>query len=424
MNTKLENILYQLNPWIKNGQKRFLLNVDYIPRTLNKLLIDREFDDLCLILTGPRRAGKTTLALHLSEHLVFKEKRFDQLLYLNCDYQEIRNHLKDTVIIEELIKLFALQCPVVLVDEVQRLTNPGLFLKTLVDLQLPIKIIATGSSRLELKSKVQESLTGRQLESVILPLSIDEGMVNWESRVLFGSYPRILLSQHKEILVQQLFNDYIQKDIVNFLNIKNSDIIEKLLTLLAHSSGQLVNYSQLAVDCHVSQPTIKEYLRLLEETFIIKKVTPFVGNKRTEITRNPIYYFIDNGFRNQALGNFSALEQRTDLGLLVESFVYQELYKYLKSDSQLKIHYWRTKSGAEVDFVIHSTSGLTIPIEVKYRHFTKPSLSRSFKSFIEAYSPKKAFVLTRDIIATLQVATCEVFFIPLDQLQKLFKLIG
>jgi uncharacterized protein len=79
----------------------------------------------------------------------------------------------------------------------------------------------------------------------------------------------------------------------------------KLLTLLAHISGQLVNYNQLATDCRVSIPTIQSYWNILEKTFIIKKITPFVGNKRKEIVSNPIYYFSDNGFRNQALRNLT-----------------------------------------------------------------------------------------------------------------------
>lgn len=423
MNIELKDLILQMNPWIQsasnNAQVGFFKKVDsisYIEREFDGLLINCEFDDMCLVLTGPRRAGKTTLGLHISEKLVLHQKRFDQLVYLNCDHNKIREWLNDTLFINEIFTEFKFKNPVILIDEVQRLKSPGLFLKSIVDLSLPVKLIATGSSQLELRSKVQEAMTGRALSEVVLPLSIREGNINWEQRIIFGSYPRVVQSNFKQKLLEQLFLDYINKDIIEILKLRNSDVLHKLLTLVSHGSGQLVNYHQLALDCGVSQVTIKEYLSILEGTFVVGKVTPFVGNKRTEITKSPVFYFFDNGFRNQALGNFLPLDKRTDAGLLIESFVYQELYKFVKNNKHLKINYWRTKAGAEVDFVITKSLDVVIPIEVKYRNLSKPSISRGFRSFIDAYNPKCAFVITKSLIANLDIDGCEVKFIPLERL--------
>ena len=181
--------------------------------------------------------------------------------------------------------------------------------------------------------------------------------------------------------MQALFDSYIQKDIIEFLRIGKPDVIQQLIGLLAHSTGQLLNFQQLAVDCKVNVETIRHYIDLLERTYVIKTIKPYVGNKRTEITSNPICYFIDNGFRNQALNNFSSIENRTDNGLLVQNLVFQELYKYqTQQRKNWQIHYWRTKGGAEVDFVLKTGFDKVIPIEVKYRNFVGLNLNRSYKS--------------------------------------------
>ena len=297
------------NPWLENPALEILNLADYIPRLQAEKLLSSEWDKQWLILVGPRRAGKTTLGKYLSLSLK-NSNRFDQILYLNCDYALIRQFLDSPLAIIELQKQFELQKPVIFIDEVQRLRNPGLFLKMIADLELPIKMIATGSSQLEIRSKVQEHLTGRHLSAEILPLSLQELGLKfaWDKQALFGSYPQVVTSSEKNMQLEQLYEDYIKKDIVEILKVGKPDILQKLLILIAHSSGQLVNYNQLATDCGVTSKTIQHYLSILEKTFVLERIQPFVGNKRTEITSNPIYYFIDNGFRNHALANFSALQ--------------------------------------------------------------------------------------------------------------------
>lgn len=420
MDIQLFNEVKQLNPWLDNPAHPILPNTNYIQRAQFQEIASIEWDNVWTILTGPRRSGKTTLGKYLAENLI-ATKRFSELLYLNCDYLSIRQWLKSPLFISEVIEQFSLKKPILFIDEVQRLENPGLTLKAVIDLNLPIKHIATGSSQLEIRSKVQEFLTGRQLSSLILPLSNQEWPLEkkLESTLLYGSYPQIVQSSKKEMLLREIYNNYIQKDIIEILKIGQPDIFQNLVSLLAHSAGQLVNYNQLAADCKVSVTTIRNYLDVLEQTYVISKIKPFVGNKRAELTSNPIYYFIDNGFRNTALRNFSDLNTRTDIGLLVENFVFQEIFKfcthhYLDHD----IHYWRTKSGAEVDFVLCKNENTFIPIEVKYRNLAKPTVSRSLRSFIDAYQPTQAIMITKDLLATTTVGTCQIHFIPIQQLSK------
>jgi uncharacterized protein len=388
-------------------------------------LLSFEWDLQWIILIGPGRAGKTTLGKYLS--LRFKEsKRFDQILYLNCDYYLIRQFLDSPLAIVELQKHFQLKRPIVFIDEVQRLENPGLLLKMIADLGLPIKMIATGSSQLEMRSKVQEFLTGRQLSTEVLPLSSQElgSKFDWEKQGLYGSYPQIVTSSEKNMQLEQLYEDYIKKDIVDILKVGKPDILQKLLTLIAHSSGQLVNFNQLATDCGVTIKTIQNYLSILEKTFVLERIQPFVGNKRTEITSNPIYYFIDNGFRNHALSNFSALDSRNDNGFLIQNLIFQELLKFkVQNFLNFSIYYWRTKSGAKVDFVLSKNLETSIPIEVKFQNLPRPVVTRSYRSFLSAYQPRFGVVINKNLTAEAEFEGCKVHFISLNQLGVLFDLL-
>ena len=426
MNTSLLEVVNQQNPWLQSPQSPIISSESYLPRRQFNFLCHPDWDSLWTILVGPRQAGKTTLGKHICQHLI-NEKRYTQLLYLNCDYREIRQWLSSPSFLTDAQETFSLKNYILFIDEVQRLETPGLLLKIIADLKLPIKMFASGSSQLEIKSKVQEHLTGRQLEALILPLSFHE--VNFKKDYLtllqYGSYPQVYLAEQKQVFLQELFNNYIQKDIIEFLQVGKPDVFQQLLGLLAHSSGQLLNFQQLAVDCRVNVETVRHYIDILEKTYVIHTIRPYVGNKRTELTSNPICYFIDNGFRNQALNNFAPIENRTDNGLLIENLIFQELYKYQTQERKnWSIHYWRTKSGAEVDFILKTDFETIVPIEVKYRNSTGLSLGRGYKSFLDAYRPKKGFVVTKNQVGQVDYEGTTIYFVPLDRLPMLFDSLG
>lgn len=421
MKTDLISLIHQANPWLKRPDA-LIVKDGYIPRLQTKKLLLEEWDNLWLVLVGPRQSGKTTLAKYLSQVLI-KQGRFNTLLYLNCDLLEIRQWLTSPLFISEAIDELHLENPIILIDEVQRLENPGLLLKACADLGLDIKMIATGSSQLEMKSKVQEYLTGRHLETLVLPLSYQEIDAVRESELIYGCYPAVVKSTEKAILLRQIYHDYINKDIIEILKVSKPDIMQKLITLIAHSSGQLVNYNQLATDCQVSVSTIRNYLSILENTYTLSCVTPFVGNKRKEITSNPVFYFIDNGFRNQALHNLSSsLDARQDVGLLIQSAVFQELLKFkVQHFYDFAIHFWRTQSGAEVDFVLYKNEDCIIPIEAKFRGMDDPVIGRAFRSFIDAYQPRYGFFITKNFNKKIMVNNCEVHFIAFSRINRLFE---
>ena len=422
MDKRLLSQVYLLNPWLEDRSIPVLQIEEYRPRLQSDAMLLPTWDKQWLILVGPRRAGKTTLGKYLSSQFI-DSGRFEQLLYLNCDLLAVRQYLKDPLAVVELIKTLGLKNPVLFIDEVQRLENPGLLLKAIADLELPIKMIASGSSQLEIRSKVQEFLTGRQLAATILPLSCLElgHEFCWDDQALWGSYPQIVASTQKQMELAQIYENYIRKDIIEILKISKPDVLQKLLTLLAHSSGQLVNYNQLATDCQVTIKTIQNYLSILEQTYVISRIQPFVGNKRSEVTSNPVYYFIDNGFRNHALSNFTPVSGRQNSGLLLESLVFQEILKFkIQNFLNFDIHYWRTTSGAEVDFVLKQGIETIIPIEVKFQTLIKPAISRSYRSFLQAYQPPFGIIINKNQIGEVEFEGCKVHFLPIEDLPSLF----
>jgi predicted AAA+ superfamily ATPase len=234
----------------------------------------------------------------------------------------------------------------------------------------------------------------------------------------------VVTSKEKHLVLSMLYNDYIKKDIIEILKIGKPDILEKMIALLAHSSGQLTNENQLSIDCKASNSLIQNYLDILENTYVISKLTPFVGNKRSEVTSRPKYYFIDNGFRNQALRNFLPIASRQDIGLLVEGAVFQELLKYRDQNYlNYHIHFWRTRSGAEVDFVLTNGDQI-LPIEIKYQNFNKLTISKSFRSFLSAYKPKVAIIISKDYKKDCMIDETLVKMIPLSSISFMFDCIG
>ncbi len=423
MNDNLLELILKMNPWLNHGEIMPLGDSEYIPRLQTKMLLLPDWDEYWLILVGPRQAGKTTLGKYIAKTLI-KQQRFTHLLYLNCDFLEVREWLHSPLFIDEAREQFKLDKIILFIDEAQRLENPGLLLKGIADLKLPIKMIASGSSQLEIKSNIQEYLTGRNIEALILPLSYQELQTFTPENLVYGCYPKVTLSQRKAMVLKHLYQNYIQKDIIEILKIGKPDLLQKLITLIAHSSGQLVNYTTLATDCKTSVATIQHYCSILEKTYTIYSLKPFVGNKRKEVVANPVYYFIDNGFRNQSLRKLTLSKERSDYGLLMENAIFQELLKFKEQHFyDFDIHYWRTQSGAEIDFVLYKNDEAFLPIEVKARKMIKPTVSRAFRSFVTAYQPRIGIIITDDYNDKMSIEHCQLYFVSFKQLLKIFGLI-
>lgn len=415
---------------------------------MNKTLVLREIfpqikkhlrDKEITVITGARQTGKTTLLLQLKDYLI-KDKKISSRkikifnldlitdLTLFRDQADFIKYLKDELRINGNLYIF--------IDEVQRLENPGVFLKGIYDLMLPVKFVVTGSSSLEVKAKISESLAGRKRIFSLYPFSFCEFLsfknnalyrliskpkaISFYHRreifdylydfIIYGSYPRVALEDNKEEkmrFLEEIYSSYIERDIIGFMKVKNQFAYTKLVTLLAGQIGQLINLHEISSTIRLNHRTLDNYLYLLENTYVLVRLRPYFTNLRKELTKMPKVYFIDTGLRNFALKNFVAFEDNRDKGSLLENFCFSSLVKIWKGS----IYFWRTKEKTEVDFLVKDMYGNIIPIEVKAQRLAKPVISRGFQSFLKKYQVKKGYIVNLDLKSKVKLNDTIIEFI-------------
>ena len=331
-----------------------LYSRNMVNRLLERLIRDDLFQGKAIILTGPRRVGKTTLLTLLQQELNKK------VLFLNCDEPDVRQKLGDVT--SSALRALIADHQIVMIDEAQRVKNIGLTLKLITDNIRQVQVIATGSSALELANEINEPLTGRKREYHLLPFSFGEMVRNTSlteenrllpQRMIFGYYPEIVLNPGKaQTELIGISNDYLYKDILSLQDIRKPALLEKLLLSLALQTGHEVSYNELAGTVGTDNKTIERYIDLLEKCFVIFQLRAFSRNIRTEIKKSKKIYFYDNGIRNAVLNNFSPLETRQDTGALWENFLVSERKKaLLYADKYVKTYFWRTTNQQEIDLV-------------------------------------------------------------------------
>lgn len=387
-------------------------------------------------LIGPRQSGKTTLMKILQDNL---GKEDQPSLYLSLDFEYDRQHFNSQ---QDLLKKIGLEIGkkrgFVFIDEIQRKEDAGLFLKGIYDLGLPYKFIVSGSGSVDLKAKIKESMLGRKRVYELYPVSLFE-FVNfktgykYEDRLdeffslggaepdtllleylNFGGYPRVVLEdelKQKIRTIDEIYQGYIEKDISYLLKVEKIDAYGLLIKVLADQVGRLLNNSELSNTLGISLPTLKNYIWYAEQTYVLQRLTPYFRNIRSEISKSPTVYFSDPGLRNYMLGIFGNLTRPDDIGFAFQNLVFLILKEKLRW-TNAKIHYWRTKSGAEIDFVVETGRDI-VPIEVKYSEYIKPLIPRAFDGFIKKYNPKKCIVINRNLKTSVKRKDCEILFLTI-----------
>ena len=278
-----------------------------IARILEQTIQEKLGQGKAIIIMGPRQVGKTTLLKQM-----FTDS--NDILWLNGDEQDTRS-LFENISATRLKYIFG-QKKIVIIDEAQRIENIGLRLKLITNQISDIQLIATGSSSFDLANKVNEPLTGRKWEYKMYPLSFKE-MVNHHGlldekrriphRLVYWLLSRCRYTsryQESEIL-KQLSDSYLYKDILDWEHIKKADKIMKLLQALAFQIGSEVSYNELGQLCDLDPKTVERYVILLEQSYIIFRLSSFSRNLRNELKSSRKIYFYDNGIRNAVIANFS-----------------------------------------------------------------------------------------------------------------------
>lgn len=341
------------------------------------------------VLYGPRQVGKTTLLRQLIPSLEART------LFVNADEQRYTNVLSS----RDLTKLRGLVSgyDLLVIDEAQRVRDIGINLKLLYDTFPELQILVTGSSSLDLADRLREPLTGRTRTYQMFPVSVAEWKNHFETNefetkqeleswLRFGFYPEVLLYENfneKRQHLSELSQAYLYKDILMLANVRYPEKLRQLLKLLAFQIGQLVSIHELAVKLQINRETVIHYLDLLEKSFVIFRLSGFRRNLRKEVTSMNKIYFYDLGIRNAILENFAPLDERNDVGALWENFLLVERLKFRSYTQQFgNTYFWRTHSGAELDYV-EENNGKLAGYEFKWN----PKKRRKApKTWLETYA--------------------------------------
>ena len=201
-------------------------------------------------------------------------------------------------------------------------------------------------------------------------------------RLIFGYYPEVVNSLgEEEKYLKLIAGSYLYKDILRLDNIRKSELLEKILKVLALQIGSEVSYNELAQLCGTNSITIEKYIDVLEKAYIIFKLPALSRNVRNEIKKGKKIYFWDNGIRNAIIGNYNKVASlRTDIGALWENFLVSERMKMHRyNETNVKCYFWRTAQQQEIDFIEEYHDGFAA-YEFKRNKKAKARLSKTFSS--------------------------------------------
>lgn len=406
--------------------------MDYIKRSIEKKIRKYLKRKEILAIVGARQVGKTTLMKHIFSDLKnAKFISFDDKETLAMFEQDLKLFIKTHI--ENVKYLF--------IDEFQYAKQGGKQLKSIYDVY-KTKIIISGSSAPELTIESIKYLVGRIFVFTLFPFSFNEFLVYKDKKlsehinearlseiaiekmntyyneyVLFGGYPEVVLSNDKEEkreILKNIYNTYLLREIRDILQISDDIKLTKLIKALALQIGNLVNYNELSSIAGLEYRELIKYMNILKKTFICIESNPFFTNKRKELVKTPKIFFLDSGFRNMTIDNFQETGNRVDFGELNENFVASELWKM-----EFKLQYWRTKAGAEVDFVIEKNNK-KIPLEVKTT-LERARYGKALKNFIEEYGVETGFILSLKYADQIKLGKAKIIFAPLFSIHRCLK---
>ncbi|MEI7583577.1 ATP-binding protein [Runella sp.] len=366
-----------------------------IARALQKKLEKRLDFKKAFLIFGPRQVGKTTLAKAFAESLQ------EEYTYFSGDSIVTRT-LWSMSGIEALKQSFGHK-KVVILDEAQMIEQVGLICKQLIDAEMGVQFIITGSSSLTIADKTQEPLTGRKWEYFLYPISSGELMeyqgipqfLNLLPHYLvYGMYPEVVVNilDAKEILTN-IAGSYLYKDVQALVGLKRPQLLEKILKALALQVGSEVSLNELANLVSADVKTVDNYIYLLEQVFVVYRLGALSRNERNEISTKKKIYFYDNGIRNALIGNFNPIVTRNDIGALWENFLMTERKKLLAYNGfHGRTYFWRNKQQAEVDY-IEEIDGNIYAFEFKWNPEAK---SKFPQAFLDSYQPAETKIIHRE----------------------------
>ena len=379
----------------------------YIRRDFEQIFCDILKSNKILIVYGSRQTGKTTIIEHL---LMDEDIRAHGIVMLNGDVKGDREMLAYGSMTVEKARAIIGEAKMLFVDEAQKILDIGLTLKIIHDHLKDVHIVATGSSSFELSEEVGEPLTGRMAGFVLPPLSFHElagtssnavEISRMETRLRLGSYPDVVTAPSESAAIEnleQLCEAYLFKDVLKWRDLKNSEMLNKLLKALALQLGNEVSYNEIGNLIGLDNETVGSYVERLEKAFVLFRLPGFARNIRNELKKSKKVYFNDTGIRNAILGNYLPLDCREDVGHLFENYLIAERGKG-NDVRRVKVqrYFWRltTPSDGEIDYVEELPNGELRAYEFKY----SPRQAKKAKcpsKFAKAYPEASWMVVSQE----------------------------
>ena len=346
-----------------------------IKRNLSKKLHESAGKYPVVFINGPRQSGKTTLV----------KMSFPKYRYVSLEDIDVRDFAKD-----DPRGFLATYDHNIIFDEIQRAPELLSYLQTEIDRDdTPGRFILTGSQQFVLLEKIGQTLAGRVALLHLLPFSLSELVGSkpidpykfedikkskkvppYPLEVILhqGLYPRIY---DKKLIARQWLGDYyrtyVERDVRDVLKIGNLDTFQRFVRLCAGRSGQLLNLSSLANDCGITHPTARQWISVLQASFIITLIQPHHANFSKRLIKSPKLYFLDPGLLCFLLRIREPEELKTHAmrGAIFEGFVISELYKaFANIGEEPPLYFWRDRTGHEIDLIIDMGQKL-FPVEIK-----------------------------------------------------------
>ncbi len=358
---------------------------DFIQRELLKHLKKYLKIFPAIAILGPRQCGKSTLVKSL-------DKFFVGIIYLDMQKESDLNKLLDPELFFE-----SNANKIICLDEIQLVPQLFSVLRSVIDSnRLNGKFILLGSASQELIQQTSESLAGRIGMLHLSPFLINEldflDKFSLQKFWLRGGFPESFLAENDEnsaIWLQNYIRTYIERDIPQ-LGIRIPALqLRRLLTMCSHNQGQQLNLSKLGESMGLTHPTIKRYIDLLEQTFIVRTIQPFEINIKKRLVKAPKVFVRDSGILHQllAITDFNALLGNPIFGSSWEGIVLENVIVNMPSWNYF---FYRTASGDEIDLILQK-GDQTIAIECKAS--TAPKVAKGFYRSLEVVKPNKTFII-------------------------------
>ncbi len=358
---------------------------DFIQRDLLKHLRNYLTIFPVVAILGPRQCGKSTLVKSLSQH-------FDEILYLDMQKESDLNKLLEPELFFETNA-----DKIICLDEIQLVPKLFSVLRSVIDgNRINGKFILLGSASQELIQQTSESLAGRIGMLHLSPFLITElnhlEDFNLQKFWFRGGFPNSYLAENDEnctIWLDNYIRTYIERDIPQLGFQIPALQLRRLLTMCAHNQGQQLNLSKLGESLGLTHPTIKRYIDLLEQTFIVRTIPPFEVNIKKRLVKSPKVFVRDSGVLHQllAIPNFNSLLGHPIFGSSWEGIVLENI---IVNMSSWDYFFYRTATGDEIDLVLKKGNQV---IAIECKASDAPKVTKGFYRSLEVIKPNKTYII-------------------------------